>query len=97
MPRIDDGWPAFEAVADAQADVASGPSGHTEVAACFARCFSSPDGRAVLAHLRAIAFGRTFGPEVSEAMLRHVEGQRYLLARIVTLIKFGKDAANSSQ
>lgn len=97
MPQIDDDWPAYGASLADHAGVAGIPAGQTEVAACFARCFSTPDGKRVLAHLRAIAFGRTLGPEVSEAMLRHVEGQRHLLARITNLIGRGNDATIQSQ
>lgn len=97
MPSTDEEWPGFGPDLGGPIDQDIGRVERTEVAASFARCFSTPDGRRVFAHLRAIAFGRTFGPEVSEAMLRHVEGQRQLLARIASLVRRGNDATSQSQ
>ena len=92
MPPVDDGWPGFGPGLEGPENGDSGSAARTEVAKSFARCFSTPDGRAVFAHLRLIAFGRTFGPEVSEAMLRHVEGQRQLVGRIASLVRRGNEA-----
>ncbi|MHC8508734.1 MAG: Bbp19 family protein [Rhodospirillales bacterium] len=50
-----------------------------QLARAFARCFSTPDGETVMAYLRAVTVGRALGPEASDAALRHVEGQRWLV------------------
>ena len=60
-----------------------------DAAAAFARCFATADGQRVLAELRRVAFGRMFGPEASEAALRHAEGQKQLLAFILSCIRRG--------
>lgn len=61
-----------------------------ETARAYARTFAGPHGEAVLAHLRAATIGRRLGPEASEALLRHVEGQRALVAAIEALIVRGR-------
>jgi hypothetical protein len=38
---------------------------------------------------------RVVGPDVSEAFLRHLEGQRYLVAFVCSLIKRGRNGAAS--
>lgn len=60
-----------------------------DVAGCYARCFATTDGRRVLAHLRRVAFGRMFGPDASEAVLRHAEGQKQLVAFILSFVRSG--------
>lgn len=56
----------------------------------YARLFSSPDGRRVLAHLEVMTFQRALGPSCPDAQLRHIEGQRALMAIILRLIDRGK-------
>ncbi|MCW2245351.1 hypothetical protein M2352_000942 [Azospirillum fermentarium] len=58
-------------------------------AASFARCFSTPDGVRVLAVLRALTLDRALGPDAPEPMLRHMEGQRHLVATILALAARG--------
>jgi hypothetical protein len=60
-----------------------------DTAAAFARCFATPDGQRVLAELRRVAFGRMFGPDASEATLRHAEGQKQLVAFILSCVRRG--------
>lgn len=55
-----------------------------------ARCFSGPDGARLIAYLRAITTGRALGPAVSDAQLRHLEGQRYLVQHLAQLIERGR-------
>lgn len=62
-------------------------------ARAFARCFHGNDGETVLAHLRRLTFERHLGPEASEAQLRHLDGQRALVALIANLIARGRDGA----
>lgn len=61
-----------------------------QVELAFARCFSGPQGEVALAYLRRMTFERFLGPEASEAALRHLEGQRQLVATISTLIERGR-------
>ena len=81
-------WPRLE-LAD---DFRPSDGAHTadeDIAAAFARCFATADGRRVLAHLRRVAFGRVFGPDASEAALRHAEGQKQLVALILSFARRG--------
>lgn len=55
------------------------------VRAAFVACFRTADGARALAHLRRITIERRLGPEAPEALLRHVEGQRALVALIERL------------
>ncbi|CAK0760591.1 conserved hypothetical protein [uncultured Gammaproteobacteria bacterium] len=59
------------------------------LAGCFTRCFTGIDGARVLAALRAMTTERVLAPDASEAVLRHLEGQRHLVATIQSLIARG--------
>lgn len=61
-----------------------------DLAASFARCFASPDGTRVLGHLRALTLDRALSPTVSDAALRHQEGQRALVAAMLALVARGR-------
>lgn len=61
-----------------------------DIAGAYVRCFSGPDGAAVLADLRRCTLGRALGPDASPALLRHLEGQRALVLRIVALAGRGR-------
>lgn len=56
-----------------------------------ARTFSTDAGGRVLAHLRRLTRDRVLGPEASDAQLRHVEGQRALIAHVEGLIERGRN------
>lgn len=76
---------AFDPLADSSND-----GEHTEIdardfARSVARCFSSPDGRRVLRHLRAITLDRSLAPGATDSMLRHLEGQRSLVVYLISL------------
>ncbi|MCB1884818.1 MAG: hypothetical protein KDG89_12620 [Geminicoccaceae bacterium] len=73
-----DGWTWFETPT---------PSGEAEdeVAKAFRACFATPAGRRVLDHLRATFLERRLPPSVSDAELRHVEGQRSVVACVARL------------
>ena len=60
----------------------------------FARCFSGPDGARVLGVLRAMTVERVLGPDASDAALRHLEGQRALVATILALAARGRGEGN---
>lgn len=81
-------WPQLRAADAFSSGEGEGDEGR-DVAGCFARCFATADGQRVLAHLRRVAFGRVFGPEASEAALRHAEGQKQLVALILAFIRRG--------
>lgn len=60
------------------------------VAISAARCFQGADGVRLLAYLAGITTGRALGPAVTDAHLRHLEGQRYLVRHIEALIERGR-------
>lgn len=61
-----------------------------DLTAAFARCFRGLDGERVLSHLRRITIERRPAPDVGEAELRHLEGQRHLAAYIAQLVARGQ-------
>ncbi|MBP7334950.1 hypothetical protein [Niveispirillum sp.] len=67
----DPGWPWTQSETE-------GPDEDHLAAAC-ARLFAGADGRLLLSHLTRIILGTSPGPEVTEARLRHLEGQRALV------------------
>ncbi len=72
-------------------DGAAAPPGHPDdPSPSFARCFAGPDGQRVLATLRAMTLDRALGPDAPEAALRHLEGQRQLVAVILALTARGQ-------
>lgn len=79
-----DGWDWF-----AGTGRPAGPA--DDPAPSFARCFAGPDGVRVLAVLRAMTLDRALGPDAPDAALRHLEGQRQLVATILALAARGRD------
>lgn len=72
-------------------DGAVAPAGHPDdPAPGFARCFGGPDGQRVLATLKAMTLDRALGPDTPDAALRHLEGQRQLVAVILALTARGR-------
>jgi len=65
-----------------------------ELALCFARVFRGADAERVLKHLRAVSVEQVVGPAASEALLRHIEGQRQLVTHIQALIERGRENSN---
>ena len=49
--------------------------------------FRTPNGQEVLTYLRSITIEAVTGPAASDAELRHLEGQRYLVGLIERRIK----------
>jgi hypothetical protein len=88
--------PGFDAGFDADgADQDGAAAGYDldagrELRLSFARCFAGPEGEKVLAHLRALTLDRALGPDASDAMLRHLEGQRQLVTHILAQIERGR-------
>lgn len=68
-------WPEAEAAGSA-------PPGIEE--ACLA-CFATLPGRLVLDHLRRVFLDRRVPPSASDAELRHVEGQRSVVAWLLAM------------
>ncbi len=88
MSREEMGWGALEDLGDRAVSESFKRDGALVKSA--ARCLSGPDGDRVMAYLQAITRDRCLGPDVSDAMLRHVEGQRHLVAHIHRLIEEGQ-------
>ncbi|NQV46539.1 MAG: hypothetical protein HQ504_02030 [Rhodospirillaceae bacterium] len=65
-----------------------------DLAQCFARCFRDRDGERVTRHLKAMTMEQALGPGAPDTVLRHLEGQRQLVAHILALIERGR--GNSS-
>ena len=84
-PPPDPGWEWFERAAPAR------PDDLAELSIAFARCFAGRHGERVLAHLRRLTQERHLGPDAGEAALRHLEGQRQLVAYIASLVRRGRD------
>lgn len=89
MENRPSGWSWFEAALLNAASDESEQVVDDHVAVLFARTFQGRNGNAVLAHLKAITLGRTLGPNSTDALLRHLEGQRQLVSYIVSLIERG--------
>nr|BDD44008.1 hypothetical protein 1 [Alphaproteobacteria bacterium] len=62
-----------------------------EMEKIFARMFSSEDGKKALGYLQMITFHRALGPNSSDVELRHLEGQRAMVASILRLIDRGRN------
>ena len=58
---------------------------------CYTRLFASNDGKQVLNHLKTLTKERVLPPECTEAQLRFLEGQRFLVNQIEMWIKQGKE------
>lgn len=61
-----------------------------ETAKCFARCFRGADGDRAMAHIKAQTIDIAAGPGISDARLRHLEGQRFMVRTIINLIERGR-------
>lgn len=62
-----------------------------EIERCFARLFATEDGKRVLAYLQLITFHRAASGNTSDTQLRHMDGQRSLMASILRLIDRGRN------
>jgi hypothetical protein len=90
-----DSWPWFDvATSAADDDGAGGPPGQT-LAVAFTRCFATNAGRAVLRHLCGMTLERTLAPEAPESVLRHLEGQRFIVRYLQQLVERGRAAPGS--
>lgn len=55
------------------------------------RLFSTPDGKEVLTYLKHLTKERVLSASASDSELRFLEGQRFLVHQIETLIRQGKE------
>lgn len=85
-PRNEAGWSWFERALDGE-DHHEVPE---DIAARFARCFSGADGERALAHLAEMTIARPLGANAHNGILRHLEGQRYLVSYIMGLVRQGR-------
>ena len=76
------GWEWFEAIDAEKID-------DNALMKSFARCFGGRDGVAVVEHLRQSILDRRLGPRASDAELRFLEGQRSVVAHILSMIERG--------
>lgn len=90
MPkRNDPGWSWFEKSLDHNDQKISADD---DMPARFARCFRGEDGEAALAHLAEMTLARPLGANAHNGILRHLEGQRYLVSYIMGLVRQGREA-----
>lgn len=89
MPRNFSGWGWFEAARFDTDPEVDGPPCEETLARAFAKTFQSRNGSCVLAHLKRITLERSQGPNATDAMLRHLEGQRQLVSYILSLVERG--------
>ena len=82
------GWDWLETPPPAGPIPAAAPE--SDPAPSFARCFAGSDGARVLAVLRTMTLDRALGADAPEAALRHLEGQRQLVATILALVARGR-------
>ncbi|MDX1541653.1 MAG: hypothetical protein R3349_09645 [Geminicoccaceae bacterium] len=78
------GWAWLDGV-----DPADDAEAH-ETARRFARCFAGADGERALDHLRRAFLDRRLPPSASNAELRHLEGQRSVVAQLIALVERGR-------
>lgn len=87
-----DGWAWLEPQeADGREITHTREDGEDAIVMAFVRCFHTVDGQRVLRHLRRLTLDRTVGPATSNKGLRYLEGQRALVAHIVSLVARGSD------
>jgi hypothetical protein len=72
------------------ADLPAGEPAGDELARCAARLFTSADGQRLLDHLERAYLLRRVPPQVSDQELRHIEGQRCLVAHLLSLVARGR-------
>lgn len=87
-PEGSGGWDWFDSPAAANPE---NLEAERQLSLAFARCFQDRDGDRVLAYLKATTLERVLGPGAPDNVLRHLEGQRQLVAHIATLIQRGQD------
>jgi hypothetical protein len=70
---------------------------HRRINEAVARVFKGPAGKAVLDYLKAATLNSVSGPGVTDAALRHLEGQRFIVASLLKRIELAKERPNVSR
>ena len=91
MTTSENGWDWFTANQSSPSSRFDPLEGEKQLAALAARCFRGKDGDRLMIHLRSMTLERALGPNASDAVLRHTEGQRQLVAYITALVQRGRD------
>ncbi|KIL97450.1 hypothetical protein CCC_00511 [Paramagnetospirillum magnetotacticum MS-1] len=86
MPPGDSGWTWL----DHAAASSHGDDAVQLLSRQAARLFATPDGEAVLHHLKSMTIDRCLGPESGDNALRHLEGQRHLVLHLLALAARGR-------
>jgi hypothetical protein len=68
----------------------TGEAAGDELARCAARLFASADGQRLLDHLERAYLLRRVPPQATDQELRHIEGQRCLVAHLLSLAARGR-------
>ena len=84
------GWAWLEAPADP-----GEPS--PDLCRAAAACLGTPDGRLLVRHLRRTFLDRRLPPASSNAELRHLEGQRSVVAHLLQLVERGRGPAQHQE
>lgn len=83
------GWHWFDNLSS-DAPAANGNiSEQRELAVAAARCLSEPEGTRVMKHLKQMTRERLLSADCSNRVLRHLEGQRFVVTFLETLIQRG--------
>ena len=85
MSRTEAGWTWLDSSAGLHGDEAA-----LLLARQAARLFATPDGQAILQHLKSMTIDRCLGPEAGDNALRHLEGQRHLVLHLLALAARGR-------
>jgi len=56
----------------------------------FSVAMTTPTGSAILTYLKSMTLESVAGPEITDAHLRHLEGQRYIVGLIQRRVNKGK-------
>ncbi len=79
-----EGWDWFE-LGDSQDKLVE----EDDIVRSFARCFKGGDGAIVIGHLRQSILDRRLSPAATDAELRFLEGQRTVVAHILSMVDRG--------
>jgi hypothetical protein len=61
-----------------------------KVQQAFARVYGTQDGKVVIEHLQRMTFMRALQPDIPEGHMRHIEGQRALVAQVLRYVVAGQ-------
>jgi len=83
------GWHWFEENTTDKPDDDGKGAENRELAVAAARCLSGSEGNRLMKHLRHMTRERLLAADCSNRVLRHLEGQRFVVAYLETLIQRG--------